>query len=458
MYAWAATPHPASLRKAKDRERQNPVSARVALYIAVILLLLLALAVIVIAALVRRPRREWQIAVMGQTQEVRGTGLADLRLQTVKPRRVSLDEMWATESVPQTAYVGVPRLPDKSALVAAIAPPERNPLRDMVPLLVDEQPVAQGLYVEQPAAQYFDEPQGQGGAQYVEEQPDPYQGQYVEQPEVQYAADMGEEQADDSYVAEYVDPSLGQSDDLFVARYEDPETAQTDGAYVEPPPAPPPPSDDLESSLEWLQEAYSPPGEPRFSLPPVSFHPTPLPAGDNGPEEALEEAFGEASDPAPSVSPDTDGTRVAGIGSAAQAWGRGALAAVRGRFQGEKAADEDVQEQVLELDVEPIVDDEPIMEVEPAVDVEPIIEVEPVVHVEPIMDVEAVVHVEPTTDVELVTDVEPVVVPELAPTDEVAEHEEQELDVEPEDDVDVLEDLSVEVAADDESEDHPNRD
>lgn len=105
------------------------MSAQVSLYVAVIVLFLVALAVITAAALVRRPRREWQVAVMGQTHEIRGSALSDLSLKTVKPRRVSLDEMWATNSVPQSAYVGAPRIPDRSMVAAALAPLERTPVR-----------------------------------------------------------------------------------------------------------------------------------------------------------------------------------------------------------------------------------------------------------------------------------------------------------------------------------------
>lgn len=105
------------------------MSAQVSLYVAVIVLFLIALAVITVAALVRRPRREWQVAVMGQTQEVRGSGLSDLRLKTVKARRVSLDEMWATNSVAQSAYVGAPRIPDRSTVAAALAPLDHKHVR-----------------------------------------------------------------------------------------------------------------------------------------------------------------------------------------------------------------------------------------------------------------------------------------------------------------------------------------
>lgn len=108
------------------------MSAQVALYVAVIVLFLVALAVITVAALVRRPRREWQVAVLGQTQEVRGTGLSDLRLKTVKARRVSLDEMWATNSVAQSAYVGAPRIPDRSAVAAALAPLDHKQVRQHI--------------------------------------------------------------------------------------------------------------------------------------------------------------------------------------------------------------------------------------------------------------------------------------------------------------------------------------
>lgn len=239
------------------------MSARVALYIAVILLLLLALAVIVVAALIRRPRREWQIAVMGQTQEVRGTGLADLRLQTVKPRRVSLDEMWATESVPQTAYVGVPRLPDRSTVAYAIAPLGRDLIRDMVVVPADEVPAA----------------------------PDPYLGE-----------------PGDAYDEQFKP---------MATQREDPELVQDYLATIEPPPAPPPPSVDQESSLDWLQEAYSAPGEPRISLPALSsmrglfsvseFPPDPGPSSSVPPPTDAETedvaALGQLSDAVAYVEP-----------------------------------------------------------------------------------------------------------------------------------------------------------
>lgn len=98
------------------------MSVRLALTIALVLLFLLAILVIVVAGLVRRPRREWQVAVMGQAQEVRYVGSSSVRGRPVKPRKVSLDEMWAANSVPQSAYVGAPRLPDRDQVAAALAP------------------------------------------------------------------------------------------------------------------------------------------------------------------------------------------------------------------------------------------------------------------------------------------------------------------------------------------------
>lgn len=99
------------------------MSAQVALYIAVALLFFLATAVIIVAALIRRPRRDWQVAVMGQTQDVRQIGVSSVRVSPVKPRHVSLEEMWVTNSVPHSAYVGVPRVPTKNIVVDALAPP-----------------------------------------------------------------------------------------------------------------------------------------------------------------------------------------------------------------------------------------------------------------------------------------------------------------------------------------------
>ncbi len=98
------------------------MSVRVGLYIALILLVLLAVAVIVVAALVRRPRREWEEAVLGQTREVKGQSWSSLRMNAVRPRRVSLEEMWATNSVPYSAYVAAPKIPDRQAVAAALAP------------------------------------------------------------------------------------------------------------------------------------------------------------------------------------------------------------------------------------------------------------------------------------------------------------------------------------------------
>ncbi len=105
------------------------MSARIALYIAAVLLVLIAVAVIAVAALVQRPRREWEVAVRGQTQEIRFIGMPSLRAQTIKPRRISLDEMWATHSVPESAYVGAPKIPDKQAVVAALAPAPAEAIR-----------------------------------------------------------------------------------------------------------------------------------------------------------------------------------------------------------------------------------------------------------------------------------------------------------------------------------------
>lgn len=98
------------------------MSAGFALSIAFILLVLLAAAVIIVAGLVRRPRREWQVAMMGQAQEVRYVGSSSTRVRPVKARRVSLDEMWAANSVAQSAYVGALKLPDREQVADALAP------------------------------------------------------------------------------------------------------------------------------------------------------------------------------------------------------------------------------------------------------------------------------------------------------------------------------------------------
>ncbi|WP_099332714.1 hypothetical protein [Actinomyces minihominis] len=98
------------------------MSAKLALYLAIGVLILLAVTVIAVAALVRRPRREWQVAVRGQAQDVRAVGISSWHGKPVKPRRVSLDEMWATTSVPQSAYVGAPKIPDRQAVLDALSP------------------------------------------------------------------------------------------------------------------------------------------------------------------------------------------------------------------------------------------------------------------------------------------------------------------------------------------------
>ncbi len=98
------------------------MSAKLALYLAIGVLILLAVTVIAVAALVRRPRREWQVAVRGQAQDVRAVGISSWHGKPVKPRRVTLDEMWATTSVAQSAYVGAPKIPDRQAVMDALSP------------------------------------------------------------------------------------------------------------------------------------------------------------------------------------------------------------------------------------------------------------------------------------------------------------------------------------------------
>lgn len=108
------------------------MSARLALSIALILLFLLAVVVIVVAGLVRRPRREWQVAVRGQAQEVRYVGSSSTRSRPIRPRKTTLDEIWATNSVPRSAYVGAPKLPDRDQVAAALAPAPQASLLQFV--------------------------------------------------------------------------------------------------------------------------------------------------------------------------------------------------------------------------------------------------------------------------------------------------------------------------------------
>lgn len=105
------------------------MSAHHALYLALIILVLLAILVLVSAALVRRPRQEWEVAVRGQTQDVRNAGMPSLRNPGLRPRRVSLEEMWAANSVPESAYVGAPKIPHREEVVAALAPAPRELLQ-----------------------------------------------------------------------------------------------------------------------------------------------------------------------------------------------------------------------------------------------------------------------------------------------------------------------------------------
>ena len=102
------------------------MSAHHALYLALIILVLLAILVLVSAALVRRPRQEWQVAVRGQTQDVRESGMPSIRNPGLRPRKVTLDEMWAVNSVPESAYLGAPKLLHREELIAALAPAPRE--------------------------------------------------------------------------------------------------------------------------------------------------------------------------------------------------------------------------------------------------------------------------------------------------------------------------------------------
>ena len=102
------------------------MSAHHALYLALIILVLLAILVLVSAALVRRPRQEWQVAVRGQTQDVRESGMPSIRNPGLRPRKVTLDEMWAVNSVPESAYLGAPKLLHREEVIAALAPAPRE--------------------------------------------------------------------------------------------------------------------------------------------------------------------------------------------------------------------------------------------------------------------------------------------------------------------------------------------
>ena len=98
----------------------------IALYLALIILVLLAILVLVSAALVRRPRQEWQVAVRSQTQDVRESGMPSIRNPGLRPRKVTLDEMWAVNSVPESAYLGAPKLLHREEAIAALAPAPRE--------------------------------------------------------------------------------------------------------------------------------------------------------------------------------------------------------------------------------------------------------------------------------------------------------------------------------------------
>ena len=88
------------------------------LIIALAALVFLAFAVILVAALIRRPRREWQAAVHAQTQDLR-SGAVPAKLGA---KKTSLDEIWNLYSEAGSAYVGAPRLPDREEVRDRISP------------------------------------------------------------------------------------------------------------------------------------------------------------------------------------------------------------------------------------------------------------------------------------------------------------------------------------------------
>ncbi|WP_187995096.1 hypothetical protein [Schaalia sp. JY-X159] len=119
------------------------MSAHHALYLALIILVLLAILVLVSAALVRRPRQEWQVAVRGQTKDVRESGMPSIRNPGLRPRKVSLDEMWAANSVPESAYLGAPKLLHREEVMAALAPAPRELVQQYQGVFLGAQ-IAQG--------------------------------------------------------------------------------------------------------------------------------------------------------------------------------------------------------------------------------------------------------------------------------------------------------------------------
>ena len=94
------------------------IVSNIFLNVALVALVALAFLVILVAALVRRPRSEWQAAVHAHTKDLGNTkDWADRG-----PKKASLDEMWNLYSEPGSAYIGAPTLPAKEQVRARFVP------------------------------------------------------------------------------------------------------------------------------------------------------------------------------------------------------------------------------------------------------------------------------------------------------------------------------------------------
>lgn len=82
----------------------------------------LAFIVILVAALIRRPRREWQAAVHAQTKGLKVRDEALEGSYSGKTKKTSLDDMWILYSQPGSSYVAAPKIPDREQLRQAVAP------------------------------------------------------------------------------------------------------------------------------------------------------------------------------------------------------------------------------------------------------------------------------------------------------------------------------------------------
>lgn len=86
----------------------------------VVVLVAIAFLVIVGAALVQRPRSEWQTAAKAHRHHIRAD--QDLPKGRGRSKKVSLDRMWQLYSEEGSAYMGAPKLPDRQTVKTLIKP------------------------------------------------------------------------------------------------------------------------------------------------------------------------------------------------------------------------------------------------------------------------------------------------------------------------------------------------